>query len=245
MDTNPLAADPRPIILAARDDFVNGLTLLSRLTDGPVYVCQGPGEDLPMPDSGNLTAAHFAGPHPAGLPGTHIHFLDPVGADKVVWHLNYQDATAIGQLFTTGRLPVQRIVALGGPSVLHPRLLRTRLGASTVDLLRNELANGDCRVISGSVLSGHRAAGWARFLGRYHLQISVLPEGQHREFLSWIMPGLKKYSATRAYAAGWLPGKAAFPLTTSQNGSPRAMVPIGNFERVMPLDILPGLSGAR
>ena len=97
-----------------------------------------------------------------------------------------------------------------------------------------EIVQGD----GGSLLAGHRAAGWARYLGRYDLQISVLPEGQPREFLAWIMPGLKKYSAIRAFAAGWLPGKT-FRLTTSQNGSLRAMVPIGNFEKVMPLDILP------
>ena len=34
-------------------------------------------------------------------------------------------------------------------------------------------------------------------------------------------------------------GKKSFNLTTSQNGSPRAMVPVGAFEMMMPLDILP------
>ncbi|MBT8062011.1 MAG: NADH:ubiquinone reductase (Na(+)-transporting) subunit A, partial [Gammaproteobacteria bacterium] len=194
---------------------------------------QVPGEAI---DS--VKVEEFSGPHPAGLPGTHIHFLDPVGDGKVVWYVNYQDTIAIGRLFTSGRLPVERIIALGGPSVLRPRLLRTRLGASLADLLANELNPGACRVVSGSVLSGHRAAGWARYLGRYHLQVSALPEGQRREFLAWIMPGLAKFSSTRAYAAGWLPTRQ-FSLTTSQNGSPRAMVPIGNFEKVMPLDILP------
>ncbi len=238
MDTNPLAADPRPIITASSEAFTQGLTVLSRLTTGAVYVCQAPGEALPTPAANRVVAAHFSGPHPAGLPGTHIHFLDPVGEGKAVWYLNYQDVIAIGGLFTTGRLPVDRVIALGGPSVLSPRLLKTRMGASTEQLLQDELAGEPCRVVSGSLLAGHRAAGWARYLGRYDLQICALPEGQPREFLAWIMPGLKKYSAVRAYAAGWLPGKT-FRLTTSQNGSPRAMVPIGNFEKVMPLDILP------
>lgn len=238
IDTNPLAADPRLVIMERAAAFVAGLTVLSRLTPGAVYVCQGPGDDLPMPDLNSMVAAHFSGPHPAGLPGTHIHFLDPVGEHKTVWYLNYQDVLAMGELFTTGRLPIERVIALAGPNVRRPRLLRTRLGASIEELLRGELLAGPTRVVSGSLLAGHQAAGWARYLGRYDLSIAALPEGQPREFLAWIMPGLKKYSAIRAYAAGWLP-RRSFRLTTSQNGSPRAMVPIGNFEKVMPLDILP------
>ena len=35
-----------------------------------------------------------------------------------------------------------------------------------------------------------------------------------------------------------MPGKR-FALTTSSNGSPRAMVPIGRYEKVMPLDMMP------
>jgi Na+-transporting NADH:ubiquinone oxidoreductase subunit A len=224
IDTNPLAAEPRLVIMERVAAFVAGLTVLSRLTPGAVYVCQGPGEELPMPNLKSMVAAHFSGPHPAGLPGTHIHFLDPVGERKTVWYLNYQDVLAMGELFTTGRLPVDRVIALAGPHLAQPRLLRTRLGASTEELLRGELLDGPTRVVSGSLLAGQQAAGWARYLGRYDLSIAALPEGQPREFLAWIMPGLKKYSSIRAYAAGWLPQRT-FPL--------------GNFEKVMPLDILP------
>jgi Na+-transporting NADH:ubiquinone oxidoreductase subunit A len=179
----------------------------------------------------------FEGPHPAGLVGTHIHFLEPVSETRIVWHIGYQDVMAIGRLFVTGRLPVERIVALGGPMVREPRLLTTRLGAHTSEIINGELAKGNVRVISGSVLSGHRAAGWAAYLGRYDTQISVLPEGNPREFLAFIRPGFGKFSTARAFA-GKLFGKD-YRFTTSQNGSPRAMVSIGSFEQVMPLDILP------
>lgn len=238
IDTNPLAADPRPIIGERRREFSDGVAVLSRLTDGQVYVCVGPGSEPPLPQSNSVRAATFDGPHPAGLAGTHIHFLDPVGESRTVWHLNYQDVIAIGVLFAAGRIHVERVIALGGPAVLRPRLLRARVGASTVDLLDGELQETECRVISGSILGGRRAAGWARHLGPHDLQISALREDRDREFLGWVAPGFDKYSAIHAFTSSLRLGHK-FPMTTSQHGSPRAMVPIGNFERVMPLDVLP------
>ncbi|HSN81879.1 MAG TPA: Na(+)-translocating NADH-quinone reductase subunit A [Polyangiales bacterium] len=241
IDTNPLAADPR-VIMAERDqELHDGVALLSRLTDGKVYVCRGPGPELRLPKTDSVIPVIFEGPHPAGLPGTHIHFLDPVSANKSVWNLSYQDVIAIGSLFTTGKLLTERIVALGGPAVRRPRLLRTRMGASTKDLVEGELDPVECRVISGSVLGGRRAAGLAQYLGPYDLQISVLREDRSRHFLRWLKPGFDSFSAIRAYASSLRPRSHRFPLTTSQHGSPRAMVPIGNFEKVMPLDILPAL----
>lgn len=238
MDTNPLAADPAIIIAAAGDHFQYGLRVIGRLSDVKVYVCTAPDSGIPCPDDGQYLHAEFLGPHPAGLVGTHIHFLDPVSESKTVWHLGYQHVIAIGRLFTSGRLPTEKIVALGGPMVLRPRLLRTRIGASTRELLQGETAPGRLRVISGSVLNGQQASGPLAYLGRYHNQLSVLAEGSPREFLSWMRPGMTRYSAIRAYAAH-LFRRREFPMTTTQNGSPRAMVSIGTFEKVMPLDILP------
>ncbi|MGB5345478.1 MAG: Na(+)-translocating NADH-quinone reductase subunit A [Woeseia sp.] len=238
IDTNPLAADPAVVIDDAGDAFQHGLQVLGRLGAPKVYVCTAPESGIASPAGAPFAQVEFAGPHPAGLAGTHIHLLDPVGPQKTVWHIGYQHVIAIGGLFTSGRLPTTKIVALGGPQALRPRLLRTRIGASTSDLLRGETAGRRLRIISGSVLSGHRASGPLAFLGRYHNQVSVLGEGSPREFLSWIRPGVARYSAIPAYAAHLL-GKSGFPLTTTQNGSPRAMVSIGTFEKVMPLDILP------
>lgn len=239
IDTNPLAIDPRITIAEHEDDFRSGVLALSRLLDGNVYVCCAPGPDLPLPDDPRVVAAEFSGPHPAGLPGTHIHFISPVTATRSVWYLGYQGVISIGHLFRTGRIRTERIISLAGPAVRDPRLLRTRAGASTEDLIRGQLnEERNCRIISGSVLSGRAAAGWGDYLGRYHNQITVLSEGHDREFLGWLMPGSRKYSASRAFLASLLP-RGRFPLTTAANGSPRAMVPIGAFERVMPLDLLP------
>ncbi|MCC4265022.1 Na(+)-translocating NADH-quinone reductase subunit A [Oceanimonas baumannii] len=239
MDTNPLSANAELVIKENAQAFTDGLQLLSRLTDGQVHVCKGEGS-LPQASAASVKEHVFSGVHPAGLPGTHIHFIDPVVPGKVVWYINYQDVIAFGKLFTTGELCTDRVVALGGPVVNKPRLLRTRIGASLEELTSGELQDGENRVISGSVLSGITANGPHAYLGRYHLQVSVLKEGREKEFMGWLSPGSNKFSVTRAYLGHLAKGKL-FDLTTTTNGSSRAMVPIGNYERIMPLDILPTL----
>lgn len=238
INTNPLATDPALVIAEDAEAFQTGVRLVSRLTEGPTYVCTRAGADIPCPEGERYHQAEFAGPHPAGLVGTHIHFLDPVSIKKTVWHIGYQDTIAIGRLFLSGRLPTERVIALGGPMVRKPRLLRTRRGASTAEILAGELRSGDVRVISGSVLSGHRASGMLACLGAYHNQISVIAEGSPREFLSFMRLGRHRYSSLRAFASNWL-HKGDYDMSSSQNGSPRAMVSTGSFERIMPLDILP------
>ncbi|MBM1115728.1 Na(+)-translocating NADH-quinone reductase subunit A [Klebsiella grimontii] len=238
IDTNPLAADPQPIILAQREAFDAGLTLLTRLTDGKVHVCQASGGKLGGHPVGQVTFNQFAGPHPAGLVGTHIHFLEPVSLKKQVWHLNYQDAIAVGKLFLEGELSVERIIALGGPQVKEPRLIKTCSGASLDELLADELLDDENRIISGSVLSGTHARGPHAFLGRFHLQVSVVKEGREKELFGWVMPGKDKFSITRTTLGHFMKRKL-FNFSTDTNGGERAMVPIGNYERVMPLDILP------
>jgi Na+-transporting NADH:ubiquinone oxidoreductase subunit A len=241
MDTNPLAPDPEVVIGQAAEDFANGVVAVSRLTTGTTYLCKAAGADVPAPDGlERLQVAEFSGPHPAGLVGTHVHFLYPVGADRTVWHLGYQDVIAIGRLFTTGRLDTTRVISLAGPMVKRPRLLRVRAGAHIEPLVVGEIEDDiEGRVLSGSVWSGYRAVGWAGFLGRYHQQVTVLPEGRKREFIGWLRPGGEKVSVTRAFLSSFSSPERRFALTTSQNGSPRAMVPIGSYERVVPLEILP------
>jgi Na+-transporting NADH:ubiquinone oxidoreductase subunit A len=236
LDSNPLAARPEVVIEEHRSDFARGLTLLSRLTDGPVFLCKAPYVDLPQGDSERISTVEFSGPHPSGLPGTHIHLLDPVGARGSVWHLGYQDVIAMGKLFTSGRLWVERIVALGGPLVKRPRLIRARLGASLDDLTRGEFLEGEARVISGSVLSGRRARRAENHLGRYHNQVSVITEAR--------TDGETGSKRGRAFSTHGLfvsgqPRKRKFALTTALRGRQTAMVPFGGFERVLPLDILP------
>ena len=235
IDTQPLAADPAVVIAEHKDDFANGLTLLAKLTEGKLFLAKAPGADIP---SGNAQVEEFAGIHPAGLVGTHIHHLLPASATRTVWHIGYQDVIAVGQLFTQGELNTQRVIAITGPEAKNPRLVRTVLGASTVELTAGEIETDNVRVISGSVLSGRQAAGPHGYLGRYHQQLSLLKEGNEKELFGWAMPGADKFSITRAFL-GHLNRTGLFNMTTTTGGSDRAMVPIGNYERVVPLDILP------
>lgn len=239
IDTNPLAPDPEAVLASRQEDFRDGLILLSRLTGKTVFVCKESGANIPVHEQGAFITAEFAGRHPAGLPGTHIHYLDPVHAGKTVWHINYQDVAAFGELFRTGVLPTERVIALAGPMVGNPRLLRTRLGANIDDLIAGEIRAGDCRVLSGSVLSGRRAVGWGAYLWRYHNQVTALAEDRERKLFGWLLPWGERFSAANVFLSSLARGRRQFALGTSQNGSRRAMVPIGLYEDVVPLDILP------
>jgi len=237
IDTNPHAADPSVVLADRKDDFKHGLAVVGRLTTGKVYVCTARNSGIEVDENDQRRHCEFTGPHPAGLAGTHIHFLEPVSEAKTVWHLGYQDVAAIGRLFTSGQRDIQRVVAIGGPVVSAPGLRTTRLGANITELVHEEVIPMRKRIISGSILSGRRAIGPVAFLGRYHTQVAALPEGGQREFLAWARPGRHRFSAARAFASHLL-HKGSYSMTTSQNGSPRAMVSIGSFERVMPMDIL-------
>ncbi|WP_413701522.1 Na(+)-translocating NADH-quinone reductase subunit A [Psychromonas sp. KJ10-10] len=239
MDTNPLAADAELIINENQQAFTDGLAVLSQLTEGKVYVCKGEGK-LPTSDASNVEEKLFSGVHPAGLAGTHIHFIDPVSITKQVWSINYQDVIAFGELFVSGELYTNKVISVAGPAVTKSRLLRTVIGASITQLTANELVDGDVRVISGSVLCGVTAYGPHAYLGRYHNQVSALLEGYEKELFGWGAPGANKHSVSRAFLSVLNKAKR-FAFTTTTGGSKRAMVPIGQYERIMPLDILPTL----
>lgn len=237
MDTNPLAADPALVIAEQSQAFIDGLQVLTRLTQGKVFVVKAADAEVAVGNAA-VQLESFAGPHPAGLVGTHIHFLAPASASKTVWHINYQDVIAYGKLFTTGEVYNARVLSLAGPGVREPRLVRSQLGANLRELTQGALYEGKQRIVSGSVLNGHKVDDAHQWLGRFHLQVSVLAEGDQKEFFGWIKPGVNQHSVTRAYL-GHLSPKKLFAMTTTTNGSDRSMVPIGNYERVMPLDILP------
>ncbi len=236
MDTHPLAGDPALVIATHAEDFRRGLRILARLA--PVNVCASESSSMPVEGLSGIRLERFSGPHPAGLPGTHIHFIDPVNASRSVWQIYSQEVIAIGKLFSSGRLWTERVISLAGPVVKNPRLLRTRLGASLEDLTAGELVPGNNRVVSGSLLGGRTAQGDYAYLGRYHQQVSCLLEGDDREFMHWARAGFNKHSALNVFVSRLFHGRK-FNFTTTTNGSPRAIVPVGSYEEMMPLDILP------
>lgn len=247
VDTHPLAARPEVVLRGREQAFQRGLAVLTRLTDGPVYLCRAPGSSI-EPGTSGVRVEEFGGKHPAGTVGYHIHVLDPVHREKQVFHIGYQDVARIGSLFASGKLDLSTVVSLGGPLVARPRLLRTRIGAALDELVAGQLRSDsgpgseaesrDVRVISGSVLHGDIARGKELgFLGRYHTQVTVLREGREREFLGWLAPGTDKFSVIPTFLSSLRPHKR-FELDTNTHGSRRAMVPIGLYERVMPMDLM-------
>jgi len=236
MDTNPLAADPVVVISEQADAFALGLTLLTRLTPGKVWLCKAPGAKIPSADG--VSVEEFGGIHPAGNAGTHIHFLAPVSLNRTVWTIGYQDVIAIAKLFSTGQLDTSRVIAIAGPQVKEPRLIRTLLGASLVDLAQDELKVGENRLISGSVFGGRGGLTVTDFLGRFHTQLSVLANDHSRPMVHFLRLGTHMHSVKRTYVSSFFKNKL-FDFTTSTNGSERSMLPIGQYEKVMPLDILP------
>ena len=240
IDTAPLSPLPEVVLAERLADFERGLRVLSKLTSGTTYLCVAEHSELPDKIDAPVSVHAFSGPHPAGTPGLHIHLLEPVSRNKTVWHVGYQDVVAIGSLFETGRLDVDRVVAVAGPPVADPGLVRTRLGASTDDTSESMLPDGvELRLVAGDVLSGKKAMGDAfGFLGRFDRQISVIAEDRERHFLGWLGAYAKYFSVFRLNLSR-LRGVQEFDMTTATHGLPRAMVPIGTYEQVMPMDILP------
>lgn len=238
-DTRPLSGDPQVVVVEYQEAFSLGLDILARMASGRVFLCTGAEWSGGTGSASAIEHVVFEGPHPAGLPGTHIHHLDPVGSNAEVWHIGYQDVIAIGKLIGEGSLWTERVVALGGRAFNNPRMVRTRLGADIVALTAGELAassaeNMAARLISGCVLSGRQARGSEAYLGRYHLQVSAIPQMRPSQWRPWQRPRANRYSFADLLTR--LAGKSAF--TTEQNGRATAMVPIDTFERLIPMDVL-------
>jgi Na+-transporting NADH:ubiquinone oxidoreductase subunit A len=239
MDTRPLAPDPAVVVVRDVEHFALGLNVLTHLTEGSVWLCTAPNWTIALPGIERVRRVSFTGPHPSGLPGTHMHFLEPVGPGRTHWHIGYQDVTALGRLFHRGVIDTERVVSLSGVCVKEPRLVATRLGAALEEVLLGSTSDTeDCRVISGSVLGGRAATGTLAYLGRYHDQVSVLREGGRSFVLGWtgLFPRRFTTAPTFARAAGH---RRRHAFSTTQNGRFSGMLPMRVFDRVMPLDILP------
>ena len=236
MDTEPLSPSADLVINDNLNAFQEGVKRVALLSEGKVFVCK---EEESQLEVDKFETYEFKGPHPAGLAGTHMHFLDPPSLIKTVWSIGYQDILAIGKLFLTGFLDPERIISICGPLAKSPRLVKTYLGASLNDLLKNEFVNDDpCRIISGSVLSGSIAENELSFLGRYSRQVTLIKEDKEKISFGWIKPQPNKFSVMPVLISAFKKSRL-FNLTSNLNGGRRAMVPTGIFETLMPQDFLP------
>jgi Na+-transporting NADH:ubiquinone oxidoreductase subunit A len=239
-DTHPLSPPAKAIAHNRSESLARGLEILARLGDGtPIFLSKAKGQTLLDRDVDGVQVHTFDGPHPAGTPGFQMHSIQPVSRDKMGWYLNLADAIAIGQLFETGHLSVERIVAIAGPGAKQPRLVRTRLGADLIELLKGEIIDKNQRIISGSVLGGDEAKTKIdSFLGRYNTQITLLPEPEDRQLFGWLAPGTNRFSVLRLFAQKWLPGARA-KFSADSHGSRRVMIPIGVHNKVFPFETIP------
>lgn len=238
MDSEPLSADAEVVIADAADAFVKGLEAVASLSDGKTWLCHKTGATIPGGDLASVDVADFSGPHPAGLAGTHIHFLSGTSSEKPVWTIGYQDVIAIGRLIETGKIDSSRVIALSGPKVTTPSLIRTIAGASIAELTEGEVETDvPLRMISGSVLSGKLADGPTGYLDRYARQITVIEEDAKQIPLGWIRPMSAMYAVQPVLGSAMK--DKLYALTSNLRGGRRAMVPTGTFEELMPQDYLP------
>jgi Na+-transporting NADH:ubiquinone oxidoreductase subunit A len=238
-DTAPLAPDYDLIVHNNGEAFQAGIDALAKLTEGFIHL----NINADAPASGvfinckRVQINKFSGKHPAGNTGTQIAFLDPINKGDVVWFLRPQEVLHIGRLFLSGRIDGTHMVALTGSEVKRPQYFKTKIGASVVDLIKDNLLNDHVRYISGNPLTGKRIER-VGYVGFYDSQVTVIPEGDHYEFLGWALPGLKKFSFSHSFFTWMKPG-SRYRLDTNYNGSERAYVMTGQFEKVFGWDIYP------
>jgi Na+-transporting NADH:ubiquinone oxidoreductase subunit A len=241
-DTAPLAPDLGYIIDFEKENFQAGLTALKQLAAGKLHVC------LPIEKENRLTEAdvnmipsdqvhHIKGPHPAGNVGVQIHHLDPIRKGEVVWYVHPQDVLIIGRLFREGRYRADRKVALTGSCMKNPQYIDAVTGQTLASILKDRLRPGTARLIQGNVLTGITSSA-DDFLSHYTNQLTAIPEGDHPEFLGWLAPGVKKLSLSKTFFS-WLFPNRSYDLDTNMHGEERAFVMTGQYDKVLPMKILP------
>lgn len=239
MTTAPFALDTDFVLDHDSTGFQMGLSILKRLAGSPVHLVTGKNSSSAVLAGAKDVVQHrFSGPHPAGNVGIHIHHIAPIrGRDDIVWYVSLQDVLRIGRLFLKGRLPVEKIVTVGGESVEKRLYVKMRHGMMLKDVLWGNPVERNSRLISGDVLTGLKSVPEDP-LGFYHETVSVIPENTRRDFIGWLLPGLHKYSVTNLFLSRLVKKREA-RLDTRMHGSPRVIVPFGNIESVLPMDILP------
>ncbi len=233
-DTNPLAVDPYFIIKEGLKYFNRGLKALYENFSCPIHCCyQNSDFDLSVD---GINYHQFSGPHPSGLTSTHINKIYPVNLKRIAWTIGYQDIISIGYLLEHNSLRTHKLIALAGPSVFNPSLIKARISGNIDELTAGKLESGS-RVISGSILYGHASEGVMNYLGFYDSLISAIPDQANDIFLNWLMPGSKLHSKLNVFISSFLK-PSNFIFNTSVNGGDRAIVPVGSYDEVLPMDIL-------
>ncbi len=237
-DSAPLAPDFDLIVEGQEADFQAGVDALKKLTGGKVYLNISDKQSSQVFNNAKGVEINtFSGPHPAGNVSTQISRISPLNRGEVVWYLRPQEVLSIGRLFTQGKLDPSRIIALTGSEIEKPVYYKTIFGASISGMTDGNVRDGKLRYISGNALTGTKIEKTG-FVGFYDSQITVIPEGDHSEFLGWAMPRINKFSFYYTFLS-WMMPRKKYRLDTNYNGGERAFILTGKFEQVFPLDIYP------
>ncbi len=236
-DSHPLAPDVAFTLQDSLQYFQAGIDVLKKLTEGEIHLNINGDEDL-LPAQ-NVSVTKISGPHPAGNVGVQIHHIDPIAKGDLVWTVSPYGVSQIGKLFLEGVYDSTQIIAVTGSQVKNPSYVKVRQGACLSKIIEEMVGLGNNRIISGNALTGE-SVGAEGYLGYYHHQVTVIPEGDHEEFLGWLLPSIKKLSFHRTLGMfSFLNRKKEFVVNTNQYGEHRNFVVSGSFEKVVPMDILP------
>ena len=240
-DSNPLSPDYDFIMHNKSAEFNAGLELLNILTDGTVHIQTRQNADDVFLNAENVQNNVVKGPHPAGNIGTQIHEIDPLNKGEVIWYINPQDVLILGRYSLTGVYDASKVISLGGEGSSEKKYFKTILGSSISSILSQTTIAENCRILSGNPLTGEKVD-LDGFIGYYHNQISIIPEGnEHKFFLTngWLSLGFNKFSASKSYPTWLLPKSKSYNFDTNLNGEERAFVVSGQYEKVFPFDIYP------
>ncbi|OFX73304.1 MAG: hypothetical protein A2X12_11290 [Bacteroidetes bacterium GWE2_29_8] len=240
-DSSPLGADIDDYVKSNYKYFRKGLDILGILTNGNIYLGinlaneqKGLYKDL---SSDKIIVNKFEGPHPVGNVGIQIHHTKPINKGEVVWYLYPLDIIRIGYLFTNGTISAETFIALAGTEVTKPCYIQTTIGANIAGLIKDNLKNQNVRIISGNVLTGEKIEKDG-YIGYYHNMITIIEEGDYYEMIGWALPGLNKLSFSKTFLSALLPNKK-LKIDTNFHGGERAFVMTGQYEKVLPMDIMP------
>ncbi|MEJ6751080.1 MAG: Na(+)-translocating NADH-quinone reductase subunit A [Bacteroidia bacterium] len=237
-DSAPLAADLSISLKGQEANLKTGFEILKKLTEGKVHLNVHATKDSSIYNSlEGVEKTIFSGPHPSGLVGVQINKIDPINKGDVVWTIKPQHVAFIGKFFETGNLDLEQTIVVAGSEIRKPAYYATRLGASVSELLMDNVSNDNVRVISGNVLTGTKIA-QDGYLGYYDNQISVIPEGDHFEMLGWLLPSYPRPTLSSTFPLFKF-FKKTFKVNTNPHGENRAYVVTGQYEKVMPMNIMP------
>ena len=237
-DTNPLAPDFELALKGEEANFQTGLDALAKITKTYLSISVNQ-KAAALTQAKNVTLTVFDGPHPAGNVGVQINNIAPINKGETVWTIDPQAVIFIGRLFNTGHVDLTRLVAVTGSEVKKPSYCKLKVGALLTNVFAGNVSTDkNLRYISGNVLTGKQITANG-FLGAFHSQVTVIPEGDDvHEMLGWIMPRFDQFSTSHSYFS-WLMGKKEYTLDARVKGGERHMIMSNEYDRVLPMDIMP------